>query len=190
LRSQDLEYSRENAVVKRFRPLRRKLKQLTPWLLLCGVAATPSGAEPTEQPAVGLDRLLRIPPSVQLETNERGHYTKAQWREKFDKARADIQAAKDDLREAQEALAESPSAGTAWQMGAPGLGAVDQDLSNTETPLDPGLSKTIRNSREALAAAERRLAELDVEANLANVPPDWRGTPVADAEPAGSQARK
>lgn len=161
--------------------------------LLWSLWLTPSGAEPAGEPgappAVALDQLLRIPPSVQLDTNERGHNTKTQWRERYDKARADIKAAKEALREAQEELAESPSAGTAWQMGAPGLGPIDQNSAG-ETPIDPGKRRTIRNKREEVARSERVLAELDVEANLANVPQDWRGTPVADAQASGSQARK
>ena len=74
-------------------------------------------------------------------------------------------------------------------MCAPGLGGIDQNTAG-ESPTDPSKSRKIRNTREEVARTERVLAELDVEANLANVPMDWRGTPTVDAEASGSQARK
>ena len=175
--------------MERIRGTGHRGARLVLWPALLLLFATPSGAEPETTPAVGLDRLLKIPPSLELQPSKRGHLTKTAWREKFDVARGDIEHAKRELLDAQVQLAETRGAGTAWKMGAPGLGAINQG-STSDMPLDPALSKKLDRIREDLERSERRLAEIDVEANLANVPEDWRGTPAPQSAAPGSQVRE
>ncbi|MBW2399089.1 MAG: hypothetical protein JRG80_07430 [Deltaproteobacteria bacterium] len=142
-------------------------------------AAAGEGGEPT----VGLDKLLRIPPTVQFEPTKRGHSTKTEWRDRFDEADSDLVRARAKLAETQAKLAEIGSTSSAWTMGAPGLSSVSRDKA-VEAPLDQGLSVEMRNRRAEVERTERRRAELEVEANLANLPDDWRGTPKPQDEEA------
>jgi hypothetical protein len=43
-----------------------------------------------------------------------------------------------------------------------------------EAPLDYRIRQTIKRHREEIKRLERQLRELEVEANLAAVPEDWR----------------
>ena len=68
-----------------------------------------------------------------------------------------------------------------WQMAAPGAKA------GTETsPMSYRLRQELRRQREELASAERRLTDLEVEANLAGVPEEWTRpeTPPKPSQPA------
>jgi hypothetical protein len=127
-------------------------------------------------PVISLDKLLKIPPTVSFEPTERGHSTKAEWRERFDEANSDLAKARAELAETQAKLAEIGSESSAWTMGAPGLSSVDREVA-VDAPLDQTLSKEMKRRRAEVERAERRRAELEVEANLAQVPDDWRGTP-------------
>jgi hypothetical protein len=147
-------------------------------------ALTTSAAAGEEAaPVVGLDKLLKIPPSVSFEPTQRGHSTKAEWRERFDEANDDLAKARAELAETQAKLAEIGSESSAWTMGAPGLSSVDREVA-VDAPLDQTLSKAMKRKRAELERAERRLAEIEVEANLAQVPDDWRGTPQPEDEEA------
>lgn len=143
--------------------------------LLFAFTASAAAAEDAV-PAVGLDQLLRIPPSVSFEPNERGHATKTEWRKRFDEADRDLEKARAELAETQAKLAEIGSNSSAWTMGAPGLAPVDREVA-VETPLDQTLSREMKTRRAEVERAENRRAELEVEANLAQLPEDWRGTP-------------
>lgn len=142
--------------------------------------ATSVAADDDAPPAVGLDQLLKIPPTVSFEPTKRGHSTKAEWRERFDQAHGDVAKAHADLAETQAKLSEIGNASSAWMMGAPGLPNVDREFAN-EAPLDQALSREMKRHREEVERSERRLRELEVEANLAQVPEDWRGTPQPEA---------
>jgi len=137
-------------------------------------------------PTVGLDQLLKIPDSLVLEPTTRGQSTKAEWRARFQEAREELVAARAALAKSQEKLTEVAGGSSAWKMSAPGLGGIDPGV-NTDTPLDYSLSTEMRRNREEVERAERRLTELEIEANLAAVPEDWRGLEVPD-EPAAAQA--
>jgi hypothetical protein len=141
----------------------------------------PAAAGDEAQPAVGLDKLLKIPPTVRFEPTTRGHSTKFEWRERFDEAHAELEKARAELTATQAKLAEKGASSSAWSMGAPGIGNVDRAVAN-EAPLDQTLSRTLRKNREGVERAERRLTELEVEANLAQVPDDWRGSPQPEAD--------
>jgi hypothetical protein len=157
------------------------------WAVGISAAVISAAAEEAAPPPkVDLERLLQLPTSLDLEPAARGSANKAEWRERFDTAHSELVAARKALAETQAKLAEVAGSSSAWQMGAPGLGGVDPGRGSRDNPLDFDLSAEMRRNREEVARAERRLAELEIEANLASVPPDWRGSPAAD-EAAASQ---
>jgi hypothetical protein len=50
------------------------------------------------------------------------------------------------------------------------------DTSNSpDSPIDFQLRSELRRHREEVERLERKLRQLDIEANLAGVPEDWRG---------------
>lgn len=66
----------------------------------------------------------------------------------------------------------------AWQMSAPGAPA-----GSETSPMSFRLRQELRRQRDELASAERRLTELEVEANLAGVPEEWTRPPDAPPPP-------
>ena len=135
-------------------------------------------------PVVELDQLLKLPSSLELEPQVRGGATKAEWRSRFQSAREDLAAARAALARTQEKLEEVAGDSSAWKMGAPGLGGGQP--SGSQGPLDYAISTEMKRNREELQRSERRLSELEVEANLAGVPDAWRQS---EASPeAGAQA--
>jgi len=127
------------------------------------------------QAPVALDDLLQLPTSLDLEPTSRGRYSKAEWRERFDEARADLAKAKAALAATQAKIADMAGESSAWKVAAPGLGGLDPGPAS-EAPLNMGLSTEMRRNREEVARSERRLHELEIEANLASVPAEWRGS--------------
>ncbi len=126
-----------------------------------------------EEP-VSLDRLLKIPTSApmgRMEVEKKGGRTRSQWQETYRIIERDLEKAQENLRETRAALEERMSSETSsWKMAAPGLG----DVSANDSPTDYRLTQQLRRDREELARSERAIHDLDVEANLAGVPQDWR----------------
>jgi hypothetical protein len=130
-------------------------------------------------PSVGLDALLRLPsgpiPAAgeELESSDR-----QQWEERFADVRSELLDAQTKLSNAQSELEEIARDSESWQMAAPGA-QHDPETS----PISFKLRNEIRRYREEISRAERRLRELEVEASLAGVPPEWRRPPLEDAVP-------
>jgi hypothetical protein len=146
-------------------------------------------AEPDEAPGVPLDRLLKLPASAPVggSLEKRGGDTKREWEARYRTAREDLERARRELEETRAELEErAGEEGGAWRMSPPGLGGATAEASDT-TPIDYKLTQDLRRRREEVARSERRLQDLDVEANLAGVPPDWRGAEPASAEGARSE---
>ena len=61
----------------------------------------------------------------------------------------------------------------AWQMAVPGVGVE----SNENSPISFRLIQEIRRQREEVEHGQRRLQDLEVEANLAGVPKAWSQPP-------------
>jgi hypothetical protein len=141
--------------------------------LLAAVAPIAAG-EPAAEPAaeIPLERLFKLPDSVGAPAVElrRGGKTRAEWQARFEKAQSDLDAARKAL-EATRAELEGVAPGRAWSMSAPGL-PVNPDPS--ETSVDFRLRQQMRSQREDVERAERSLHDLAIEANLAEVPDDWR----------------
>lgn len=148
---------------------------------LFGVAPPVRAQSEAPAPVVDLDKLRQLPTSLDLEPAARGSATKAEWRERFDTARSELAAAQAALAKSKAKIAELPGTGSAWQLAAPGIGGSDPGQGTRDAPLDYSLSAELRRNREELDRCERRLTELEIEANLAGVPQDWRGAQAADA---------
>jgi hypothetical protein len=136
-------------------------------LLLAGAAA----AEETEAaPAVELDRLYRLPDSVDTGGERLGSATRTEWRARFASALAERAAAQAALEEAQKELGEAADGADPWQIAPPGV----QTTGASEAPVSYQLRQEVRRQREEVDRSERRLRELTIQADLAGVPADWR----------------
>jgi hypothetical protein len=74
------------------------------------------------------------------------------------------------LRDAEAKLEGVAQSKDPWQVAPPLPGAA----SSPEAPLDFQLRQELRRHREEVERLEGRLRELEIEANLAGVPEDWR----------------
>ena len=121
-------------------------------------------------PTVSLDRLLKLPDSLDYSVPSRGGATQPEWRARFVDVREKLAEEREALQVARTELEKVAGSTDAWQVGPPipGGGQVG------DAPLDYQLREKIRRHREGVESLERDLRELEVEANLANVPEDWR----------------
>jgi hypothetical protein len=142
--------------------------------LALGHALAAGGAEPeggaAPPPTVGLDRLLKVPDSVELPSQQIGSASKNQWRARFASARSEHDAAQKALEATQKKLGTVAGESDAWQIAPPGAGA----QAASEAPIDYQLKQELRRQREDLERSEKHLRELTIEADLAGVPADWR----------------
>jgi hypothetical protein len=163
------------------RSARPRLGALFAALAVAGPAAAQE-AQPDAAPEVPIERLFKLPDSVAAPSSEprRGGKTRAEWQARFQQAQAELETARKALDDARKELEEvAPDA--AWSVTAPGLPV---DPQPSEKSIDFRLRQQIRRHREEVERAERRLDELGIEANLAEIPEDWRGP----AEPAPPEA--
>ncbi|HVP28004.1 MAG TPA: hypothetical protein VMW35_02435 [Myxococcota bacterium] len=132
-------------------------------------SATGAATSETGQ-GVDLDRLLKLPSSGDYGMEKRGGATRAEWRSRFREARGDVDKSKKKLGTLQDKLDQAASeSDSPWRFVPPGASAAPSD--NTE---NFSLTEAIRREKSELQRAEKRLRDLDVEANLAGVPADWR----------------
>jgi hypothetical protein len=157
------------------------------------VATAPAATgdpEPSATPEVPLERLFKLPDSVATPSSEprRGGKTRAEWQARFQQAKTDLETARRTLEETRKELEEvAPDA--AWAVTAPGLPV---DPQPAEKSIDFRLRQQIRRQREDVERAERRVEELGIEANLAEVPEDWRtpsDAPAPQAAPLDASSR-
>jgi len=135
---------------------------------------TPEPAEapprPEAPPGVGLDRLLQLPSSMSFDNQERSGEGSSVWRERFSKQLEKVAEARSEVGRIKLALDEAAGggAGSQWQIAPPGSNRTET------TPVSFKLREELRAGREVLEGAEKELRELEIEADLANVPPEWR----------------
>jgi hypothetical protein len=132
-------------------------------------AAEESGSAPAEQeqpatgkPSLGLDRLLQ--PRFELPDQPAKSPTRDcnAWAARFDESRGEIKELELQIQATREKVAAK--SGGAYQYSPLGGG---------ETTSDPEVTKLraqLKRDRESLEAAEKRLRELFVEADLAGIP--------------------
>lgn len=119
----------------------------------------------------GLDQLLKLPSSTEFSTEKKGGATRNEWRQRFSEARNSVKDAEVAVKKAQDQLAEVVGSKGDWQFTPPGLPAE----SNADSTSSLQLRQELKRQRGELERSKARLRELDVAANLAGVPEDWRG---------------
>ncbi len=163
-------------------PIRRVRARRVPAVLAIvaalGLAAGPpaSAEEPAKAPGVGLERLLKLPDTLDYGVERRGGATRSEWRARFAEAVARQEQAEVALQAAQDELAELGGESDAWTVGPPGVGAASSDA-----PLSFQLRQEIKRQEAEVARSKARLSDLQVEANLAGVPNHWR-TPSTESQ--------
>lgn len=144
-------------------------------VLAAALALAAGGALAQDEGPVSLDRLLKIPsstPTGQMEVEKKGGRTRSQWQERYRTVRRELVKAEENLVETRELLEERMGSETSqWKMAAPGIGDAS---AGSDAPTDYRITQQLRRDREEVARAERAIQDLDVEANLAGVPEDWR----------------
>jgi hypothetical protein len=133
--------------------------------LAVGLAASGSAEEPAK--GVGLDQLLKLPPSVSTGVERKGGMTRGEWRSRFDRLEVQLASEQRSLAEKQQERDRVAHSSDQWLMGAPGM-------TNTEAPLDYRLRQEITQHKEEIERLKTARDSLEVEANLAGVPEDWR----------------
>ena len=147
-------------------------------LLLAAAPASSQASDPAnpetsggDSPRVELDQLLKLPSSLDYSVEERGGQSEGEWRRRFTELRTALAAEREGLATAEEDLERIAGTATAWQVAPPIPGA---GAAGADAPLDYRIRQTINRHREEIRRLERQLRELEVEANLAMVPEDWR----------------
>lgn len=117
-----------------------------------------------------LDKLLELPESLDYSVEMRGRHTPGGWRALFRDIREALEAERASLRDAEARLEEVASEAGSYQIAPPIPGL----QASPDAPLDFQLRQEINRHREEIEHLERRLQELEIEANLAGVPEEWR----------------
>ena len=118
----------------------------------------------------GLDQLLKLPSSTEFSAEKKGSATRNEWRQRFHEARTSVKSAEVAVKKAQDELAEVAGSKGDWQFTPPGLPAE----SNADATSSFQLRQELKRQRGELERSKARLRELEVAANLAGVPEDWR----------------
>lgn len=176
------------------RPTHRLAGVLALACLLAAPAAARAQEGPTAPagegdaaPAVDLESLLKLPKGVDVGVERRGNASESEWRSRFAEARAELAAAERALAESQEALEQASGGSEAWTLSPPGL-----NIEGSGNPEIHQLRQDIKRQRGEVERAQSRIRDLEIEANLADVPQAWRGPAegdAGDAEPARAARR-
>ncbi len=122
-------------------------------------------------PKLGLDSLLTLPSDRTYTIDRRGGQNRGEWRAKFVRARADLAAEHAALEDAERRMDEAAKSGQ-WQVAPPIPG--QGQTPPGETTLDFKTRQEIKRHHREIERLESRLQDLEIEANLAAVPDDWR----------------
>jgi len=121
---------------------------------------------------------MRLPESMEYTVQRRGNATQDEWRSRFRQARQDLEESRAALDRSMKELEEVGSSTASWKVAPPGLPQAKASPTDVHadpgSPLDYRLNVEIRRHREAIKRAEQGLTDLEIEANLAGVPEDWR----------------
>ncbi len=138
-------------------------------ILLASLAVGAAAEEPAPaNPPVRLDKLLKLPTSVEYDMEKRGGATRTEWKSRFKEASSDLASAKKDLDAALGKLEKAAEGADSWRFVPPGGDVTAENQENVR------LRQDVTRKREEVARAEKRVRDLEVEGNLASVPDDWR----------------
>jgi hypothetical protein len=145
------------------------------WIALAGAggaladdAAPPDKPAGSEQPAE-LDRLLTLPGGQSYGVDRKGGLSRGEWRSRFTEIQDALAKEQKDLKAAEARMDEVAGGTSNWQMApVPGM------QPSPDAPLDYQLRVEIRRHKSEIERLERKLKELEIEANLAGVPAEWR----------------
>ena len=134
-------------------------------------SAPPPAIVPQGEEASQLDKLMKLPSSLDYGAGERGGMTPGEWRARYRALREDLAWEREALEVAQAELEKIAGGSDAWTLApaVPGVAAATADA-----PLDYELRQSIRRHKAEIEHLERALRELDVRADLAGVPAEWR----------------
>jgi hypothetical protein len=99
--------------------------------------------------------------------DRRAGLTRGEWRARFERIDAALASEKQALETAQAELDRVAGSADQWLLGPPGM-------TNTDAPLDYRLRQEITRRKDEIERLETARKDLEVEANLAGVPEDWR----------------
>jgi hypothetical protein len=135
-------------------------------------AAAEDGAAPqapAEAEAAALERLLTLPDADSYGVDRRGGLSRGEWKARFEEIAQALASERQALSEAEGRLDEAAGSASNWQMAPmPGM------QPSPDAPLDYQLRVAIRRHRSEIERLERKLKQLEIEANLAGVPAEWR----------------
>lgn len=133
-------------------------------------------------PMVDLGRLLKLPDSYEKPVESRRGKGQADWERRFETVRLDLVSAKTALAAAKAELGEAATDSSQWAVAAPGTAPNPEN-----TPLSYKLRQEIRRQRENVKRSERQLRSLEIEADLADVPAEWRATHIGSGPEGGNE---
>jgi hypothetical protein len=128
-------------------------------------AAAPA---PAGTSGVALDQLLTLPTDRTYSVERKGGMTRGEWRSRYGEVRGELQKERTALEATQGKLEDA--SGGQWSVNPIPGGETDSSRS----PIDFQLRTELRRHREEIDRLERKLRQLDIEANLAGVPEAWR----------------
>jgi hypothetical protein len=118
---------------------------------------------------------MKLPPAAPTDAQiaRKGGDTKPEWQARFRSAREAVAEADRELEEVRDELEELAGDGSSWKMSAPGIGSVEDP---TNAPMNYQLNRRLKTKREESLRTRQALRDLEVEANLAGLPEEWRHT--------------
>jgi hypothetical protein len=122
-------------------------------------------------PKVDLGRLLKLPDSYAKPTESRRGMGRSEWEVRFESVRLELAESHAALEAAQTELGNAAGDSSQWSVAAPGTSPNPEN-----TPLSYKLRQEIRRNREIIERSEKKLRSLEIEADLAEVPANWRAT--------------
>lgn len=146
---------------------------LAVWLVVAMTAqAEAGGAQATgNAPKVDLGRLLKLPDSYAKPAESRRGMGRPEWEVRFESVRLELAESHAALEAAQTELGNAAGDSSQWSVAAPGTSPNPEN-----TPLSYKLRQEIRRNREIIERNQKKLRSLEIEADLAEVPANWRAT--------------
>ena len=169
-----------SALIVKVRPRARRgyapasfLFVLAVWLVVATTAQAEAGASQAtgNAPKVDLGRLLKLPDSYAKPAESRRGMGRPEWEVRFESVRLELAESHAALEAAQTELGNAAGDSSQWSVAAPGTSPNPEN-----TPLSYKLRQEIRRNREIIERNQKKLRSLEIEADLAEVPANWRAT--------------